>query len=126
VADITAGFYGANTNHRKHKEGKFYHDIRILVETMYSEEVYVPHPGKEDRHVWAPANDGEEELKTAIVDVVSRGMSNWVGGKVQEYLDNTTYDPAEGFPLSGVAGYSGENMNIDLEGNDLEIINGDY
>jgi hypothetical protein len=79
--------------HRKHKEKKFYKDVRILVDLMHMEEIHIEHANREDRHIWAAVGK-TQDLHPAVTDLVAKGMALW-GGKVDEYIAASTYDHSQ-------------------------------
>lgn len=99
ITDLAAKAFGADRTHRRHKEKKFYHDVRVLAELMFSEKVYMETTG-DNRRIWSKSKGKGEEATPAIVDIMAIGKLRWCNGKMEHYVKSTTYDVADCYPLS--------------------------
>ena len=72
--------------------------MRILVEDMLRHGIDKNSPQKR----MVPAvkkQSGKKEAASAIFDIKVVGAEIWQNGKFSEFLKNTTYDPATGYPI---------------------------
>jgi len=99
ISHDVARYFGDSDRSRRHKEVKFFEDMRVLVDDMELKNIHVATPG---RFVPGPSRkeDGVTVVPSAIFDVMVAGAEVWQNGKFQEYIRATTYDPALGYPIS--------------------------
>ena len=95
-------FFGNPDRSRKSKEISFQEDFRILVEDIERRSLHQENP--KIHRVSAPqkvskTNRTEPEI-SAIDDVQVAGAEIWVNGKFSEFMKNTTFDPAVGYPIT--------------------------
>ena len=99
ISHDVARYFGDPDRSRRHKEVKFFEDMRVLVEDMLLKNI---HTATKARFIPGPSRkvDGIAVVQTAIFDVMVAGAEVWQNGKFQEYIHATTYDPALGYPIS--------------------------
>ena len=98
VTNRVSKFFGNSDIPRRSKEISFLEDMRVLVEDMERHGIHRSPPEKR----MVPADkkqSGKKEVVSAIVDVQVLGAEIWQNGKFTEFLKNTTYEPATGYPI---------------------------
>ena len=99
VSHAVARYFGDSDRSRRHKEVKFYEDMRILVEDMILQNFHII---KHGRFIPGPSRKvgGTSVIQSAVFDIMVAGAEIWSNGKFHEYIRATTYDPALGYPVS--------------------------
>jgi len=101
ISHLIANFFGDPDHARRSKEVAFHEDMRVLVEEMVRHGLKKLSPSGH----FVPAPTKKTSTKTlttpisAIVDVQVGGAEIWQQGKFSEFIKNTTYDPALGYPI---------------------------
>jgi hypothetical protein len=72
--------------------------MRVLVEDMERRGIHRS-PPKKRMVPAAKKQSGKKEAVSAIIDVQVVGAEIWQNGKFSEFLKNTTYEPATGYPI---------------------------
>ena len=96
-------FFGNPDRSRRSKEISFQEDLQVLVEDQEKHGLHKKKP--KVRTVLAPhkvsRNKKTEPANvSAIFDTQVSGAEIWLNGKFNEFLKNTTYDPAVGYPIT--------------------------
>lgn len=89
-------FFGRSEKHRRHKESKFYHDLRVLVEHLLK---YNLHTLDKRRKVQGIVTRKGAWKKGAIVDILLSGGGDLLDGVWDNFVRTSTYDPALGYPM---------------------------
>ena len=99
VSHAVAQYFGDSDRSRRHKEVKFYEDMRILVEDMILQNFHII---KHGRFIPGPSCKvgGTSVIQSAVFDIMVAGAEILSNGKFHEYIRATTYDPALGYPVS--------------------------
>ena len=98
VTNRVSKYFGNSETPRRSKEISFLEDMRVLVEDMERRGIHQSPPKK--RIIPAvQKQSGRKEAVSAVVDVQVVGAEIWENGKFSEFLKNTTYDPATGYPI---------------------------
>lgn len=96
-------FFGGEVVHRNHKCKTFDTDLRKLVELLMHENVYVRQFNRDDRKILKVKKGTKAtEPATAVVDLIAEGAETWGGGKAEEYLRSSCYDPKDACPISTI------------------------
>ncbi|KAG9015670.1 hypothetical protein FRB90_004558 [Tulasnella sp. 427] len=97
ISRATAQFFGTRDPYRRHKEAKVTKDLQALVGHLQNNQV---HSLKIGRRIRAPVTkQGKEVMRSGVYDVISSGFESLTQGGWSDFLKETTYDPALGYPL---------------------------
>ena len=98
VTNRVSKFFGNSDIPRQSKEISFLEDMRVLVKDMEQRGIHRSPPEKR----MVPADkkqSGKKEAVSAIVDVQVLSVEIWQNGEFTDFLKNTTYEPATGYPI---------------------------
>lgn len=105
ISHLMAQFFGNPDRHRGSKEMGFQEDMRVLVEELDKREL----GGEYKTRLVPVSGKGKKAAKlrakgtSAITDVYIGGIEIW-SDKFEEWKEQTTYDPALGYPSQGNEG----------------------
>lgn len=92
--------FGRPDVHRKHNESKFTSDLRALVDHLQKNKVHTIQCGREVQvPMSAKGRKGSAAVRRGCLDAIEAGALSLNGGKWTQFLRDTTYDPALGYPL---------------------------
>ncbi|KAJ7153178.1 hypothetical protein C8R43DRAFT_1187881 [Mycena crocata] len=98
--------FGFADRARRHKEVDVGQDLRLLTETMMDARLHVLTP---NRPIYAPLKVNKKGVVaagprvSAIVDAFDTGAQILNGGKFREFVRDTAWDPAAGYPVEAEA-----------------------
>ncbi|PPQ87531.1 LOW QUALITY PROTEIN: hypothetical protein CVT26_005743 [Gymnopilus dilepis] len=98
VTERVSKFFGNPDRSRRPKEISFQEDLRILVEHLGKHNLHKGQP--KERPVLAPQTGKNKAPTSAIIDVQVEGAGNWQSGKFNDFMRNTTFDSALGYPIT--------------------------
>jgi hypothetical protein len=102
ITHIVSQFFGSRDASRRSKEVAFMEDMRVLVEDLEKHQLHYSTPTKHFVPAMKPASGRGKNSpeNSAVLDVLVQGAEGWAHGKLEEYLNTTTYDPATGYPIT--------------------------
>lgn len=110
ISRATAQFFGARDPYRRHKESKVTKDLQVLIGHLQNNQVHTLKVGREIR---APlGKQGKDLMRSGVYDVMTLGHEALANGAWGDFLKETTYDPALGYPLD--TGEEGEQAELPL------------
>ena len=98
VTHRVSQFFGDSDIPRRSKEISFLEDMRVLVEDLHRHGIHNKPPKKR----MVPAlkkKNAKKDSGSAIFGIEVVGAEIWQNGKFTEFVKNTTYDPAIGYPI---------------------------
>lgn len=99
LSRLVAKFFEGPHCSRRHKESKFHTDMRALVEHLQKHQVHKLTAGREVFGTGACLSRGLAAKRTGVFDAMALGAEALSRGKWSEYLKQTTFDPALGYPV---------------------------
>lgn len=110
ISRATAQFFGTRDPYRRHKESKVTKDLQVLVAHLQNNHVHTLKAGREIR---APlGKQGKDLMRSGVYDVIALGHETLANGAWSDFLKETTYDPALGYPLE--SGEEGDESGLPL------------
>ncbi|KAG8961831.1 hypothetical protein FRC00_011095 [Tulasnella sp. 408] len=110
ISRATAQFFGIRDPYRRHKESKVTKDLQVLVAHLQNNRVHTLKAGREIRAQLG--KQGKDLMRSGVYDVIALGHESLANGAWSDFLKETTYDPALGYPLE--AGEEGDESALPL------------
>jgi hypothetical protein len=114
ITHIVSQFFGSRDASRQSKEVAFMEDMCVLVEDLEKHRLHHSTPTKHFVPALKPASGrkkNNDQENSAIFDILVHSAEGWAHGKLEEYLNTTTYNPATGYPITETEELNSTRLN---------------